>query len=70
MGGTTKYYVPVHDEAVARLVECLTELVEVADLRGDSDLPHPSNDPKLWTARMQDAWDNTRAALAPFEEGK
>ena len=42
---------------VKRLEAVLRELVEVATLRGDNDLPHPMNDPKLWTARMQDAWD-------------
>ncbi len=39
------------------------ELLEVADLRGDADLPHPEDDAKLWTARMQTAWDELRAAL-------
>lgn len=53
----------LQDECV-RLREALTELLEVADLRGDSDLPHPSKDPKLWTSRMQEAWDNARTALA------
>ena len=33
------------------------ELIEVASLRGDNELPHPSDDPALWTARMQQAWD-------------
>ena len=51
------------DEAVARLVEradeaenALIELVECARLRGDNELPHPCDDPKLWTARMIEAW--------------
>jgi len=47
----------------ARLREALTELLEVARLRGDDDLPHPADDVKLWTARMQSAWDDARAAL-------
>lgn len=54
--------------AVARIAElegALSELVEVADLRGDSMLPHPADDPILWTARMQTAWDEARTALAP-----
>ncbi len=38
------------------------ELLEVADLRGDAALPHPEDDAKLWTARMQTAWDELRAA--------
>ena len=53
--------------AVQELLEAATELLEVADLRGDSDLPHPSNDPYLWTARMQTAWDEIRAALAKLQ---
>ncbi|OFX10845.1 MAG: hypothetical protein A2516_00330 [Alphaproteobacteria bacterium RIFOXYD12_FULL_60_8] len=46
-----------------RLREALEELVEVAVLRGDNDLPHPCDDPKLWTARMQEAWDDAQALL-------
>ena len=45
------------------------ELLEVADLRGDSDLPHPAKDDKFWTARMQTAWDDFRAALAGEKGG-
>lgn len=45
------------------LRSALEELVAVASLRGDNDLPHPSNDPKLWTARMQQAWDDATSAL-------
>lgn len=55
------------DAALAQvgvLREALEELIEVADLRGDSDLPHPADDPKLWTARMIDAWDSGRDALS------
>ena len=44
------------------LIEAAEELLEVAALRGDADLPHPADDPKLWTARMQTAWDELRAA--------
>lgn len=51
-------------EAVAEASE---ELQEVADLRGDSSLPHPEDDPELWTARMQEAWDELRNALADLE---
>ena len=46
------------------LREALGELLEVADLRGDSTLPSPPDDPILWSARMQTAWDEARAALA------
>lgn len=55
------------DAALAQVVvlrEAIEELIEVADLRGDSDLPHPADDPKLWTARMIDAWDGGREALS------
>ena len=53
-----------------KLWAAATELLEVADLRGDSDLPHPSNDNNFWTARMQTAWDDLRVALAESQEGK
>jgi hypothetical protein len=53
-----------------RLREAGAELLEVADLRGDSDLPHPANDPKLWTARMADAWAGLRDALTPQAGGR
>lgn len=43
------------------------ELLEVARLRGDDTLPCPSADPKLWTARMQDAWDELRDAREAVE---
>ena len=52
----------------AAVVASLTELLEVGDLRGDTTLPHPSDDPLLWTARMQEAWDESRAALAAYGE--
>ena len=39
------------------LHKAVEELLEVAWLRGGNELPHPSDDPKLWTARMQTAWD-------------
>lgn len=38
------------------LVDAAIELVAVAYVRGDSELPHPADDPLLWTARCQDAW--------------
>ena len=43
------------------LENAIDELLEVAALRGDDDLPHPSNDPLTWTARMQTAWDDLKA---------
>jgi hypothetical protein len=48
-----------------QLENILLELIEVASLRGDNDLPHPANDPKLWTARMQDAWSKAEALVDP-----
>ena len=52
------------------VVEAGKELQEVADLRGDNILPHPEDDPGLWTARMQTAWDELRDNIADLEEGK
>lgn len=46
-----------------RLRDCLAELVEVATLRGDNDLPHPADDDILWTARMAEAWGEADALL-------
>lgn len=46
------------------LREAAAELLEVAVLRGDNELPHPADEDKLWTARMQTAWDELDAALA------
>lgn len=46
-----------------QLLEALTELINVGDLRGDTQLPHPSDDPMLWSARMQEAWDVGRAII-------
>ena len=49
------------------LVDALTELLEVGDLRSDTQLPHPSDDPLLWTARMQEAWDVVREQKAAYD---
>lgn len=38
------------------LLDAAIELIAVATMRGDNDLPHPSDDELLWTVRMQDAW--------------
>ncbi len=57
---------PMSDE-VERLKDAAIELLEVADLRGDSELPHPCDDSVLWTARMQDAWNELRAVLEDME---
>jgi hypothetical protein len=45
-----------------RLADAAVELLAVAKLRGDDELPHPANDPKLWTARMQAAWCDLESA--------
>lgn len=44
-------------EAARDIVNASEELLEVARLRGDDELPHPCDDQKLWTARMQTAWE-------------
>jgi len=51
-------------EAALPLLEAAEELLEVAALRGDHELPHPADDPKPWSARMSTAWEDLRAALA------
>lgn len=53
-------------EAAARIEEledALIELVEVANLRGDNELPAPPDDPLLWSARMQTAWDEAERVV-------
>jgi len=50
-------------DRVEELEDAASELLETADLRGDADLPHPEDDPKLWTARMQTAWEELRRCL-------
>ena len=58
------------DAAEARIailepaVEALGELLEVSRLRGDDELPHPCDDPKLWTARAIVAWGDAQEAYA------
>lgn len=54
-------------ERLVMLREAVEELLEVAALRGDNDLPAPPDDPKLWTARMQDAWDCLQDAFDETE---
>jgi hypothetical protein len=62
------------NERLERVREAAAELLEVAQLRGDNELPHPCDDAKLWTARMQDAWveldDALTLAAAPAAEAK
>lgn len=51
------------EQRITELEAAGSELLAVAALRGDDDLPHPAEDPKLWTARMQDAWDELDALI-------
>lgn len=60
--------VPLARSAATRLRDAVEELLEVSALRGDSDLPAPPDDPKLWTARAIDAWAETSEALAAYDE--
>lgn len=53
-----------HDDRDTPAFNALFELVECAELRGDADLPHPADDEKHWTARMQEAWDTARELTA------
>ena len=54
--------------AAARpIIEVAKELLETADLRGDSVLPLPPDDPKPWSAHAQTVWNALRAALAHKE---
>lgn len=50
-------------EALLESKRALDELIEVAELRGDNTLPAPPDDPKLWTARMQVAWNEAEEAI-------
>lgn len=51
------------------LADCI-ELLSVAFVRGDDDLPHPANDAKMWTARMQDAWTQLRIRVEQLAPGE
>ena len=53
-----------------KVIEAAIEVLEVADLRGDTDLPHPANDERLWTARMQTGWDDLRDRIAAYKQAK
>ncbi len=50
-------------DSLRQVARAAGELDEVADHRGDNQLPHPEDDPLLWTARMQTAWDEIKEAL-------
>jgi len=45
------------------LLDACVELYALAERRGDTTLPHPANDPRLWSSRTQDAWDNLREQI-------
>ena len=51
---------------VEELLDAARELVKVANLRGDNELPHPCDDPGLWTARMQTAWDDLERVVNKY----
>ena len=57
-------------EREAGLRDAAEELLEVAYLRGDREMPHPADDPKNWTLRMDDAWSGLEAAVAPPVQAK
>ena len=59
---------PANPTPAETLKEAAQELLEVAKLRGDDELPHPSDDPKLWTSRMQTAWQELEAALTALAD--
>jgi len=50
-------------DSIMRLKDAAHELLEVASLRGDNDLPHPADDPKLWSSRMANAWAELEEAV-------
>lgn len=52
------------------LLGAAEELLEVADMRGDSTLPAPWDDLTNYTARMQTAWDEFRAAVVQVKKGE
>ena len=52
-------------DRLERIEEAMGELLAVAQWRGDDALPHPSDDPKLNSARMQAAWDEAHEAHGP-----
>jgi len=56
-------HAPDHSEKLNMLLLSIEELLEVAYLRGDNDVPLPENDPRLWSVRMQTAWDEMERAL-------
>jgi len=62
--------VPAEAAGETPLLDAATELLEVSDLRGDSEMPNPCDDPKLWTSRAQEAWENLRIAVDEKEAEK
>jgi len=59
---------PEQGDNSAELWAAAVEVLEVADLRGDTDLPHPADDLKPWTARMRTAWEGLRVILARVDK--
>ena len=54
---------------LSNLLSAAIELVSVANQRGDDEILHPPDDPKLWSARMQSAWDIMRASIEHYAPG-
>jgi len=56
-------------EKLERLHDSASELLEVAQLRGDNDYMSPEDDPLLWTSRRNEAWidlEDTLSETAPI----
>ena len=53
--------------ALIAVAEAAVEVADVARLREDDVLPKPEDDPKLWTARMQTAWNELDKHIAALE---
>jgi len=51
-------------------VKRLRKVAAAARKTLETALPDPSNEPKSWTARMQGAWNDLRAALEEKADGK
>lgn len=60
-------HAPEDIAALLAVADALQELLVVAAMRGDDKLPNPADDPLPWTARMQTAWIDGRAALDALE---
>ena len=55
--------------SLERVMPAVVELLAVSSVRGDDDIPHPSDDHRLWSARCQDAWIAAREAVNSASPG-